>query len=232
MRKYVDAVRMAWSSRLAPVVFLSTTVVCGVGWRMELAPLAAVWGTVASWVAALGTLVAVSVSLYLANSATDRLHEERMRDQACKLSWWISDFQEGPRLPEGIRLFVGEAHAHLHGFDWQSDDNLCDATGFYVVKIHNTGDSAFASGSLWSTYEAGPSVKTIGMIPPGETVVSVPVIYGGTPLGSAKLSANLGLNPGVAWIEYQDVDGRYWRRLASGALECRPGHLSDVPNGR
>ena len=260
MRINARSVQQVWRWSGTWWVLLIAAVVCALAWIFAVIPLAPRWGTFFEGLAAAGTLVAVGVSVYVAERASKQAEraskqareltlaaqkaeeEQRLLDDARKLSWWVSEIKDSPVRPQYVRPFLDEGHDLTYGYQEDGDEDGLWA-GLCVVTIKNTGDTALSDATLlrgnwWALIkppEGKPNrdyLKRIGMLPPGETVVAVDIRYDPTPYSFGKLRAYQGANPGVDWIEYRDVSGRYWRRHADGTLEDRPeGALSDFPPG-
>lgn len=236
-RKMLAVVKSAWAARWVKSALAVATLVCAVGWYFGLRPVATTWGPVSSWLAAVGTLAAVYVSIRLARDAqrrTDALEDEtrrqRLRSEARRLSWYASRVRFKGTPPRGVRPFKDEGHQLAYGYS-SGDDELDGHTAYVVLTISNTGEGALSHGALLSDYAGRRIIKLIGVIPPGEMSVAVPVTHGYTPYSMATLKASLGDNPGAAWVEFRDGDGNYWRRLSDGALEQRQARLEGWRRG-
>jgi hypothetical protein len=241
MKVSKGTVRGAWTAM--PWVMLAAVVVFGIGWIARLYLSTPVWGTVAAWVGAFVTFLAVAVSVLVADVSrrqAKRAHESeerwreaeedrRLFDDARKLSWWVSEINRHAPAPEDwpprIRPFLHQAHQLAYGINWEPESAIV----LCVVTVSNRGDSALSAGLLCPLNVPeelrgdSPPVWEVGIIAPGETFLGVYQRIDGTHFSKAKLDVRVGTNPGVAWIEYRDAAGNYWRRLGDGALERRNG---------
>lgn len=239
----------AWRSGVTSWLLLVALLVAVIGWIARLYPAAPDWGSVAEWFGATSTFTAVAVSLVVAKRSIDQAeraqeqsqkmalaaqeHEKTWRkaeearrslEDARKLSWWVSDLLSVQDPPKELRPFLDEAHDRTYGVNIDPDLSVAVA----VVTISNLGDTAFYSARLLESDAAvdlgHDSLRPIGVIPPGETTMGVRVVSGGTPYSDVSMKVAIGNNLGVAWIEYRDVNGQHWRRLADGTLSEQFSH--------
>jgi hypothetical protein len=232
------AIRL-WRSGATRWVLLIAAITFGALWAGDVVPYEPVWGTISEAVAGVGTLIAVGVSMHVASRAhrlavaVRRAEEEKnRREDAHKLSWWVREILDNHELPRDALPFLDDAHELTYASGPEGPEHSDGRwIAVCVILIKNNGDAALSDATLKPASNAlNTRLRPIGLVPPGETLRAIRVLYSPTPYSLGHLLAAQGGNPGVSWIEYRDVSGRYWRRLADGTLEERSdGRLSDHP---
>lgn len=152
------------------------------------------WGDVPTWVAGVGTLLAVAVALWLAGRDDRRWRQEVRRRQAELITAWFGgpDRPRNPDRPNDKPVTIANASPQLV---YEMIVSLVAVQGAYRQDARKGGES----GRIY-----------VGQVPPGryETFMR-DVDYG--------MYKAYGLE-----LAFQDAAGRYWRRLGDGRLEKLP----------
>ena len=174
------------------------------------------WGTVSTWVAAVGTVAAVSLALWVAwGERKERLRRE-LRQQAVRISAW----------------FVG-MHKDSHGEDSHGKDSpreawlppeLRGATAD-VELLNNSADPVTdvliflsrVSYKVQRWWDQEPEYRVmIGVLPPGRWTISVP--KSGGAIVDVKLGGSPAMSRVMVIISFTDSAGNHWARGARSEL--------------
>jgi len=192
------------------------------------------WGTVATWVAGVGTVSAVSLALWEARGERKERLRRELRNQAERISAW----------------FVG-MHKDPNGEDPHSEDPRREAwlppelrgRAADVELLNNSGDQVTevlvflsrVSYKVQRWWDQEPEYRAmIGVLAPGRWAISVPKS------GGAVVNVKLGGSPATSRvmviISFTDSAGNHWargarselRQLPTAAIEYWKVHKEDI----
>jgi hypothetical protein len=174
------------------------------------------WGTVSTWVAAVGTVAAVSLALWgTRGERKERLRRE-LRQQAVRISAW----------------FV-EMHKDSHGEDSHGEDPRREAwlppelrgRAADVELLNNSADPVTdvliflsrVSYKVQRWWDQEPEYRVmIGVLPPGRWTIRVP--KSGGAIVDVKLGGSPAMSRVMVIISFTDNAGNHWARGARGEL--------------
>ena len=176
------------------------------------------WGSVATWVASVGTVTAVSLALWRAAAERKERLRRELRQQAERIAAWYAGMGEDPD---------GEKSGRDAGLSRQPRGEVA------VVELLNTSDGpvydvvvflALASYKIKDWWNQEPHHRVmIGVLPPGHWVIGVPVNGGFTvPAQRAEPPAAPRV---IVIISFTDKAVNHWARGARGELrrlDCDP----------
>jgi hypothetical protein len=178
------------------------------------------WGTVSTWVAAVGTVAAVSLALWgTRGERKERLRRE-LRQQAVRISAW----------------FV-EMHKDSHDEDSHGEDPPREAwlppelqgRTADVELLNNSADPVTdvliflsrVSYKVQRWWDQEPEYRVmIGVLPPGRWTISVP--ESGGAIVDVKLGGSPAMSRVMVIISFTDNAGNHWARGARGELRQLP----------
>ncbi len=163
----------------------------------------AAFGTVA---AAVATLLAVVVSLWLATRADRRDRKREERNQAEQLTAWFMPYEE--EQDNEHKLYVGLCVK-----------NASNQLFYDVIAEVVSVQGAFRGTAVDDTDERNREFGAmVGNVPPGE--ITTRINTGGHGMHMRH------------WVElaFQDAAGRYWIRRGNGRLEQVKQHLVELYN--
>ena len=192
------------------------------------------WGSVATWVAGVGTVSAVSLALWEARRERKERLRRELRHQAERISAWFSGMhkdphdedahEEDPRreawLPPELR---GRA----------ADVELLNNSGDQVTEVLVFLSRVSYKVQRW--WDQEPEYRAmIGVLAPGRWAISVPKS------GGAVVNVKLGGSPATSRvmviISFTDSAGNHWargarselRQLPTAAIEYWKVHKEDI----
>jgi hypothetical protein len=178
------------------------------------------WGTVSTWVAAVGTVAAVSLALWAARGERKERLRRELRQQAERISAW----------------FV-EMHKESHGEDPQGEDSPREAwlppelrgRAADVELLNNSADPVTdvliflsrVSYKVQRWWDQEPEYRVmIGVLPPGRWTIRVP--KSGGAIVDVKLGGSAAMSRVMVIISFTDNAGNHWARGARGELRQLP----------
>jgi hypothetical protein len=167
-------------------------------------------GTLADWIAAVGTVGAFAVTSALLIREI-RIHraqkEEQDKVQARQVAAWLD-----------LRAAPGDAVENPPGLVTEMVFKNGSEEPIYGVRVTVVArDSPFASDPDAATWPSAGTVRgTMGLLPPGQIIRH---LAPGVPTNLESLA--LGLS-------FSDVQGRRWKRLPTGALQATIHHQADA----
>jgi hypothetical protein len=178
------------------------------------------WGTVSTWVAAVGTVAAVSLALWGARGERKERLRRELRQQAVRISAW----------------FV-EMHKDSHGEDSHGEDPRREAwlppelrgRAADVELLNNSADPVTdvlvflsrVSYKVQRWWDQEPEYRVmIGVLPPGRWTISVP--KSGGAIVDVKLGGSPAMSRVMVIISFTDNAGNHWARGARGELRQLP----------
>ena len=192
------------------------------------------WGTVSTWVAAVGTVTAVSLALWeTRRERKERLRRE-LRQQAERISAWFvgmhkdtdggdSHDEDPPReawLPSELRGRYGDVELLNNSAEPVTEVLVFLSRVSYKVK-------------RWWDQEPEYRVM-IGVLPPARWKISVP--ESGGAIAQVKLGGSAAVSRVMVITSFTDSAGNHWARGARGELRQLPSaaidywklHMEDV----
>jgi hypothetical protein len=178
------------------------------------------WGTVSTWVAAVGTVTAVSLALWEARGERRERLRRELRQQAERISAWFvgmhkdpnsenSHDEDSPReawLPPELR---GRAA------DVELLNNSAEPVTDVLVFLSRV------SYKVQRWWDQEPEYRVmIGVLPPGRWTISVP--KSGGAIVNVKLGGSPALTRVMVIISFTDGAGNHWARGARGELRQLP----------
>ena len=192
------------------------------------------WGSVATWVAGVGTVSAVSLALWEARGERKERLRRELRHQAERISAW----------------FVG-MHKEPHGEDAHEEDPRREAwlppelrgRAADVELLNNSEDQVTevlvflsrVSYKVQRWWDQEPEYRAmIGVLAPGRWTISVP--KSGGAVVDVKLGGSPALSRVMVIISFTDSAGNHWargarselRRLPAAAFEYWKVHREDI----
>jgi hypothetical protein len=178
------------------------------------------WGTVSTWVAAVGTVTAVSLALWdVRGERKERLRRE-LRQQAERISAWFVGMHKDPDGEDS------------HGEDSPREAGLPPELRGRAVDVELLNNSAepvtevliFLSRvsykvQRWWDQELEYRVM-IGVLPPGRWTISVP--KSGGAIAHVKLGGSAAVSRVMVIISFTDSAGNHWAKGARGELRQLP----------
>ncbi|MFF1880562.1 hypothetical protein ACFVVC_03720 [Pseudarthrobacter sp. NPDC058196] len=214
------------------VALVASTVVCAIGWSLQLAPLKTEWGDVATWVGAGGTILGFTIAI-----ATLWHNEKAGRDD-----------EEAERLAQARRVGI-TSHMVLERdpLFWEAHQDAWkgwrEHTGLPSVeeRIHLDSYEGPWDGKVTFTVQNGSpyplsnpvvrvrDVSTLSSTtpaPPLKTIAMPVILAGGTAEGKAtvNLPAHSGesMIPDLVELEFSDVWEGRWLSSSSGCRKVEP----------
>jgi hypothetical protein len=183
------------------------------------------WGSVSQWVAAVGTVSAVSVALWEANGERKERLRREFRQQAERISAWFIGMHKDPQdedangedspreawLPPELR---GRA----------ADVELLNTSAEPVTDVLVFLSRVSYKVQRWWDQEAEYRVM-IGVLPPGRWTISVP--KSGGAIAQVKLGGSRAVSRVMVIISFTDSAGVHWARGARSELRRLPAPAID-----
>jgi hypothetical protein len=183
------------------------------------------WGTVATWVAGVGTVSAVSLALWEARrERRERLRRE-LRQQAETISAWFVGMHKDPHgedLHEEDSRREGRLPPELRGraADVELLNNSADPVTDLLVFLSRV------SYKVQRWWDQEPEYRVmIGVLPPGRWAISVP--KSGGAIVDVKLGGSPAMSRVVVVISFTDSAGNHWARGARSELRQLPATAID-----
>jgi hypothetical protein len=192
------------------------------------------WGTVATWVAGVGTVVAVSLALWEARAERKERLRRELRQQAVRISAWFVGMHKEPhdedprhedprrdaRLPPELRGRAADVELLNN-----SEDPVTDVLVFLSRVSYKV--------QRWWDQEPEYRVM-IGVLPPGRWTISVP--KSGGAIVNVKLGGSPAMSRVMVIISFTDSAGNHWargarselRQLPAAAIESWKVHREDI----
>lgn len=192
------------------------------------------WGTVATWVAGVGTVVAVSLALWEARGERKERLRRELRQQAVRISAWFVGMHKEPhdedprhedprrdaRLPPELRGRAADVELLNN-----SEDPVTDVLVFLSRVSYKV--------QRWWDQEPEYRVM-IGVLPPGRWTISVP--KSGGAIVNVKLGGSPAMSRVMVIISFTDSAGNHWargarselRQLPAAAIEYWKVHREDI----
>jgi hypothetical protein len=192
------------------------------------------WGSVATWVAGVGTVSAVSLALWESRAERKERLRRELRYQAERISAW----------------FVG-MHKDPHGEDPRSEDPRREAwlppelrgRAADVELLNNSEDQVTevlvflsrVSYKVQRWWDQEPEYRAmIGVLAPGRWTISVP--KSGGAVVNVKLGGSPAMSRVMVIISFTDSAGNHWargarselRQLPTAAIEYWKVHKEDI----
>jgi len=192
------------------------------------------WGSVATWVAGVGTVAAVSLALWEARGERKERLRRELRHQAERISAW----------------FVG-MHKDPHDEDPHSEDPRREAwlppelrgRAADVELLNNSEDQVTevlvflsrVSYKVQRWWDQEPEYRAmIGVLAPGRWTISVP--KSGGAVVNVKLGGSPAMSRVMVIISFTDSAGNHWargarselRQLPTAAIEYWKVHMEDI----
>lgn len=188
------------------------------------------WGSVATWVAAVGTVTAVSLALWQARRDRKEHAQRELRQQATRISAWFVGLHE---MGEGNDAAAEDPE----GQDPQGETGLppeMRGRSAEVELLNNSEDPVTdvlvflsrVSDKVERWWDQEPEYRVmIGVLPPGRWIISVPE-SGGAMLKVKLGGATAGSRVTVV-ISFTDSAGNHWARGARSELLHLPAAAVD-----
>jgi hypothetical protein len=178
------------------------------------------WGTVSTWVAAVGTVAAVSLALWGARGERKGRLRRELRQQAERISAWFvgmhkdSDGEDSDG--EGSRREAG-LPPELRGraADVELLNNSADPVTDVLVFLSRV------SYKVQRWWDQEPEYRVmIGVLPPGRWTISV--ARSGGAVVDVKLGGSPAMSRVMVIISFTDSAGNHWARGARSELRQLP----------
>jgi hypothetical protein len=178
------------------------------------------WGTVSTWVAAVGTVAAVSLALWVARGERKERLRRELREQAVRISAWFVEMHKGSHGEDS------------HGEDSRGEAGLppeLRARAADVELLNNSADPVTdvliflsrVSYKVQRWWDQEPEYRVmIGVLPPGRWTISVP--KSGGAIVDVKLGGSPAMSRVMVVISFTDSAGNHWARGARGELRQLP----------
>jgi hypothetical protein len=192
-------------------------------------------GTLADWLAAVGTLAAFAVALGLfrkEQKARREYEEDRRREQARLISAWpevpevpgVADLPRDTDVDDWLRETGTEAYVHLVMKNGSAEPV------YRVFAVMVASDSPYADDPEAGAGQPGTAETRRRILPPGEKEIGI--------FATFLQGFETGIEPGPVSIAFTDAAGRHWKRYSDGRLvelnrpRRHPRGLEDLDIGR
>jgi hypothetical protein len=178
------------------------------------------WGTVSTWVAAVGTVTAVSFALWeTRRERKERLRRE-LRQQAERISAWFTGTHkdsDGEDSHDDSSSHEEWLPPQLRGRE--GDVELLNTSAEPVTEV--LVFLARVSYKVQRWWDQEPEYRVmIGVLPPGRWKISVPKMGGA--IAQVKLGGSAAVSRVMVIISFTDGAGNHWARGARGELRQLP----------
>jgi hypothetical protein len=173
------------------------------------------WGTVATWVASVGTVTAVSFALWEARGDRKERLRRELRQQAVRISAWFVEMHKDPNGEDPRREAWLPAELRGRAADVELLNNSEDPVTDVLVFLSRV------SYKVQRWWDQEPEYRAmIGVLPPGRWTITVP--KSGGAIARVKLGGSPAMSRVMVIISFTDNAGNHWARGARGELRQLP----------